>query len=384
MYEGVVQSLIDELGRLPGVGPKGAQRIAFHLLGSDPADLRRLAAVLVEVTERVRFCRICGNVAEEEECRICRDPRRDLSVICVVEEPKDVAAVEKIREFRGRYHVLGGAISPIDGIGPEDLRTRELMVRLSDGSVTELILATDPNLEGEATATYLARLVKPLGLRVTRPASGFRSGGTWSTPTRSRSGGRSKDGGCLMSSAPGAHDGGSGDGWHPLAQRVAGQARDFLDGVGALASGEGGDEMVPLLLLEVSQILLAGAQLGASKDVIPPGNWEPDVGADPDLDVLRGGLAVRLAGCDEYGDLFDPYADSRPTRFRLSDDLAAVAADLIHGLQHYEAGRPLEALWWWQYSYVNHWGTHGGAALRALHAIVAHALLDVAEEVTPG
>ena len=177
MFEGVVQSLIDELGRLPGVGPKGAQRIAFYLLGADPADVRRLAAVLVEVTERVRFCRVCGNVAEEEECRICRDPRRDPSVICVVEEPKDVAAVEKIREYRGRYHVLGGAISPIDGIGPEDLRTRELMARLSDGSVTELILAMDPNLEGEATATYLARLVKPLGLRVTRPASGLPVGG---------------------------------------------------------------------------------------------------------------------------------------------------------------------------------------------------------------
>jgi len=177
MYEGVVQDLIDELGRLPGVGPKSAQRIAFHLVGADPADVRRLAAVLVEVTERIRFCRVCGNVAEEEECRICRDPRRDLSVICVVEEPKDVAAIEKIREFRGRYHVLGGAISPIDGIGPEDLRTRELMARLSDGGVTELILATDPNLEGEATATYLARLVKPLGLRVTRPASGLPVGG---------------------------------------------------------------------------------------------------------------------------------------------------------------------------------------------------------------
>ena len=177
MYEGGVQSLIDELGRLPGVGPKGAQRIAFHLLGADPADVRRLAAVLIEVTERVRFCRICGNVAEEDECRICRDPRRDPSVICVVEEPKDVAAIEKIREFRGRYHVLGGAISPIDGIGPEDLRTRELMARLADGGVTELILATDPNLEGEATATYLARLVKPLGLKVTRPASGLPVGG---------------------------------------------------------------------------------------------------------------------------------------------------------------------------------------------------------------
>ena len=177
MYDGVVQSLIDELSRLPGVGPKGAQRIAFYLLGADPADVRRLAAVLVEVIERVRFCRVCGNVAEDEECRICRDPRRDPSVICVVEEPKDVAAIEKIREYRGRYHVLGGAISPIDGIGPEDLRTRELMARLSDGSVTELILATDPNLEGEATATYLARLVKPLGLRVTRPASGLPVGG---------------------------------------------------------------------------------------------------------------------------------------------------------------------------------------------------------------
>ena len=177
MYEGVVQNLIDELGRLPGVGPKGAQRIAFYLLGTDPADVRRLAAVLVEVTDRVRFCQVCGNVAEEELCRICRDPRRDTSLICVVEEPKDVAAIEKIREFRGRYHVLGGAISPIDGIGPEDLRTRELMARLADGGITEVILATDPNLEGEATATYLARLVKPLGLRVTRPASGLPVGG---------------------------------------------------------------------------------------------------------------------------------------------------------------------------------------------------------------
>jgi recombination protein RecR len=178
VYEGIVQSLIDELGRLPGVGPKSAQRIAFHLLAADSTDVRRLAAVLVEVTEKVRFCRVCGNVAEEEECRICRDPRRDPAVICVVEEPKDVAAIEKIREFRGRYHVLGGAISPIDGIGPEDLRIRELMARLSDGSITEVILATDPNLEGEATATYLARLVKPLGgIRVTRPASGLPVGG---------------------------------------------------------------------------------------------------------------------------------------------------------------------------------------------------------------
>ena len=177
MYEGVIQDLIDELGLLPGVGPKGAQRIAFHLVSADPADVRRLAAALLEVLERVKFCRTCGNVAQEDECRICRDPRRDPAVICVVEEPKDVAAVEKIREFHGRYHVLGGAISPIDGIGPDDLRISQLMTRLADGTVTELILATDPNLEGEATAAYLARLVKPMGLRVTRPASGLPVGG---------------------------------------------------------------------------------------------------------------------------------------------------------------------------------------------------------------
>ena len=177
MYEGPVQDLIDELGRLPGVGPKGAQRIAFHLLAADPADVKRLAHALTEVKDKVKFCRVCGNVAEADECRICRDTRRDLTVICVVEEPKDVVAIEKTREFKGRYHVLGGAISPIEGVGPDDLRIRELMQRLADGSVTELILATDPNLEGEATATYLARLVKPMGLRVTRLASGLPVGG---------------------------------------------------------------------------------------------------------------------------------------------------------------------------------------------------------------
>jgi len=177
MYEGVVQDLIDELGRLPGVGPKSAQRIAFHLLQADQTDVRRLAEVLLEVKDKVRFCRICFNVAESDECRICRDSRRDQTVLCVVEEPKDVLAVEKTREFRGRYHVLGGAISPIEGVGPDDLRVRELMVRLADGAVTEIIIATDPNLEGEATATYLARLIKPMGLRVTRLASGLPVGG---------------------------------------------------------------------------------------------------------------------------------------------------------------------------------------------------------------
>ncbi len=177
MYEGVVQDLIDELGRLPGVGPKSAQRIAFHILQTDPVDVRRLAEVLLEVKEKVTFCSVCGNVAEDEMCRICRDQRRDPSVICVVEESKDVVAIERTREFRGRYHVLGGAISPIEGVGPDDLRIRELMTRLADGVVTEVILATDPNLEGEATATYLTRLLRPMGLRVTRLASGLPVGG---------------------------------------------------------------------------------------------------------------------------------------------------------------------------------------------------------------
>ena len=177
MYEGIVQDLIDELGRLPGVGPKSAQRIAFYILAADPVDVNRLADALREVKEKVRFCSICGNVAEEEQCKICRDSRRDLTMLCVVEEPKDVIAIEKTREFRGRYHVLGGAISPIDGIGPDDLRIRELFARLSESGITEVILATDPNLEGEATATYLARMIAPLGIAVSRLASGLPVGG---------------------------------------------------------------------------------------------------------------------------------------------------------------------------------------------------------------
>ena len=177
MYEGVIQDLIDELGRLPGVGPKSAQRIAFHVLQTDPIDVRRLVTALTEVIDKVRFCITCGNVSQEELCRICQDPRRDATVLCVVEESKDVVAIEKTREFRGRYHVLGGAISPIEGIGPDELRVKELVTRLASAEVTEIILATDPNLEGEATATYLARLLKPMGLRVTRLASGLPVGG---------------------------------------------------------------------------------------------------------------------------------------------------------------------------------------------------------------
>jgi len=177
VYEGAVQDLIDELGRLPGVGPKSAQRIAFHILNADTADVARLAQTLRRVKDEVRFCAICFNVAEQEQCRVCRDARRTDDVICVVEEPKDVVAIEKTREFRGKYHVLGGAINPLEGIGPDNLRIRELMARLAAGTVNELILATDPNTEGEATATYLALLVKPMGIRVTRLASGLPVGG---------------------------------------------------------------------------------------------------------------------------------------------------------------------------------------------------------------
>lgn len=177
MYEGIVQDLIDELGRLPGIGPKSAQRLAFHILQAEPTDVRRLAQLLHEVKDKVRFCAECGNVSEADTCRICRDPRRDPALICIVEEPKDVIAVERTREFRGKYHVLGGAINPMDGIGPDDLRIRELLPRLADGTVKEVIIATDPNLEGEATATYLSRLLGPMGLIVSRLASGLPVGG---------------------------------------------------------------------------------------------------------------------------------------------------------------------------------------------------------------
>jgi recombination protein RecR len=177
MYEGAIQDLIDALGRLPGIGPKSAQRIAFHILQSDSEVASALVDSIRVVKERVKFCVVCGNVSEEDECRICRDPRRVNTIICVVEESKDVIAIERTREFRGKYHVLGGAISPIDGIGPEQLRIRELMIRLADAGIIEVILATDPNLEGEATATYLSRLIKPMDIKVSRLASGLPVGG---------------------------------------------------------------------------------------------------------------------------------------------------------------------------------------------------------------
>ncbi|NHI17583.1 recombination mediator RecR [Microbacterium excoecariae] len=177
MYDGIVQELIDELGRLPGVGPKSAQRIAFHILQTPSFDVSRLSELLRDVRERVKFCERCGNVSEAELCAICRDPRRDQSLVCVVEDAKDVAAIERTREFRGLYHVLGGAISPIAGVGPDNLRIRELMTRLSDGTVQEIILATNPNLEGEATAAYLSRLLASMEIAVTRLASGLPVGG---------------------------------------------------------------------------------------------------------------------------------------------------------------------------------------------------------------
>ncbi|MBS1896570.1 MULTISPECIES: recombination mediator RecR [unclassified Microbacterium] len=177
MYDGIVQELIDEFGRLPGIGPKSAQRIAFHILQTPSFDVKRLAELLTEVRERVRFCEICGNVAEQERCAICRDPRRNTALICVVEDAKDVAAIERTREFRGLYHVLGGAISPIAGVGPDDLRIAQLMTRLADGTVQEVILATNPNLEGEATASYLSRLLVSMQITVSRLASGLPVGG---------------------------------------------------------------------------------------------------------------------------------------------------------------------------------------------------------------
>ena len=177
MYDGVIADLIEELGQLPGVGPKSAQRIAFYILDADPEDVNRLADTLREVKLRVRFCEECGNVSESAKCRICTDARRDRALLCVVEESKDVIAIERTREFRGLYHVLGGAISPIDGVGPGDLRIRELLQRLADGSIEEVILATDPNLEGEATATYLTRLLSDVGVPVSKLASGLPVGG---------------------------------------------------------------------------------------------------------------------------------------------------------------------------------------------------------------
>jgi recombination protein RecR len=177
VYDGILQDLIDEFGRLPGIGPKSAQRIAFHVIQTEAYNPARLSEILATIRDVVKFCAVCGNVSQEEQCSLCRDPRRARDTICVVEEAKDVVAIERTRQFKGLYHVLGGAISPIDGIGPDQLRIGMLLERLRDSSVVEIILATDPNVEGEATATYLIRLLEPLGIRITRLASGLPVGG---------------------------------------------------------------------------------------------------------------------------------------------------------------------------------------------------------------
>ncbi|HLB62932.1 MAG TPA: recombination mediator RecR [Actinomycetota bacterium] len=177
MHEGPIQDLIDELSRLPGIGPKSAQRLAFYLVKAPPDEAKRLAEAVVTAKEKISFCRECGNVAEGDLCRVCRDPSRDVTLVCVVEEPKDVSTIERAAIVKGRYHVLGGAISPLDGIGPEDLRVQELLERVERDKVTEVVLATNPNLEGNATAMYVAGLLKPLGVKVTRLASGLPVGG---------------------------------------------------------------------------------------------------------------------------------------------------------------------------------------------------------------
>lgn len=177
MYDGAIQDLVDELGRLPGIGPKSAQRIAFYLLGQESAEVQGLVDAIQAVKHNVKFCEVCGNVTEAERCSICTDPRRDGSAICVVEEAKDIQSLERTRVFRGRYHVLGGAIDPLSGIGPDQLRIRELYSRLASSEISEVIIATNPTIEGEATSTYIARMVAPLDIKVTRLASGLPVGG---------------------------------------------------------------------------------------------------------------------------------------------------------------------------------------------------------------
>ncbi len=235
VYDGAVQELIDELGRLPGVGPKSAQRIAFHVLAEDPEEVKALASALLRVKEKVRFCEICGNVTEAEVCSICTDPRRMDSVICVVEESKDIVAIERTREYRGRYHVLGGSINPIQGVGPDDLRIRELISRLSDGAVAEVIIATDPNIEGEATAAYLIRILSSIGVAVSRLASGLPVGGDLEYAdeiTLSRAfEGRQR---ILAQAAPGAPDSTSAQG-SPTAQGSS-MAQDSLSAQSSLTA----------------------------------------------------------------------------------------------------------------------------------------------------
>ena len=332
MYEGVVQDLIDELGRLPGVGPKSAQRIAFHLLAGRPG--RRTPAgrrCSSRSRTRVRFCAVCGNVAEEETCRICRDPRRDPTVICVVEESKDVVAVERTREFRGRYHVLGGAISPIDGIGPDDLRIRELMTRLADGAVTEVILATDPNLEGEATATYLTPAAAADGLA--RDAAGEWTAGGRRPGVRRRghprAGLRRETIGRMSDISEGATTTvvEPDSDFEDFAQQIADQVGSFLLALRAIAQGEAGRRARSRCCCSRSARCCSPAAGSACTPTsCRPSEYEPDAGPDPDLDAMRLRLAVLLESVDAYTEVFDPYVDPPEiVSSLLSDDLASIA-----------------------------------------------------------
>ncbi len=398
MYEGVVQDLIDELGRLPGVGPKGAQRIAFHLLQADPVDVRRLADVLIEVKAKVKFCEVCFNVSQDDRCRICRDPRRDPSVLCVVEEYKDVVAIERTREYRGRYHVLGGAISPIDGIGPDQLRIRELMTRLAErgghrGHPGHRSQSRgrghrdlpDPDAEGDglardAVGEWTAGGRGPGVRRRGHPRSGFRRK-AGSRMTSSTTGSTDTD----ETGSPEPVEGVGNDPIDALAldaeteefaQQIADQVASFLLALRAIAREADGGRAISLLLLEISQVLLAGARLGAQQDFTLHSRYQPDVGPEPDLDELRMRLALMLDNIDTYSFVFDPYVPE-VVESQLSDDLAAIATDLDTGLRHFRLGNVGEALWWWQFSYVSSWGNLAGAALNALLSVVAHDRLDV-------
>ena len=361
MYEGVVQDLIDELGRLPGVGPeeRPADRVP-PAAGRRPPTYAGSPRSSSRSRRKVRFCSICFNVSEDEQCRICRDPRRDPTVLCVVEEYKDVVAIERTREFRGRYHVLGGAISPIDGIGPEQLRVRELMMRLSDGTVTELILATDPNLEGEATATYLTRMVKDLDLTVTRLASGLPVGGDLEYAdevTLGTSLGRKAE---RTVSEPDIEVTKLDSDTEDFAQSIADSFASFLLALREIAREGDAGRAISLLLLEISQISLTGARLGAQRDFEPrervPARRRPRVRPRRDAAAARRRCSTTSTPtatcstptCPRWSRASSP--TTSPASPPTSRPACATTAQ----------GDVDEALWWWQFSYVSSWGNLAG------------------------
>src|SRR5699024_550133 len=307
------------------------------------------------------------------QCRICRDPRRDPSLLCIVEEPKDVVAIERTREFRGRYHVLGGAINPIDGIGPDDLRIRELMSRLADGEVKETIIATDPNVEGAAPATHRARMRTPMGITVSRLASGLPVGGDLEYADEVTLGRAFEDEGASMPDSPDSPDNSDGpDNTEldtdllALGTAVAASAEHYLETTQKVASGDNPDAAIPLLLLAVSDLSAVGARLGAIVDVVPARRFEPDDGPEFDVEPLRDSLMQVLDGVDEYYWVQDPVVGPAVSTESLSNDLTDVAQALAVGLRHHRAGNASEALWWWQFSYLSDWGESAASATRVL------------------